>query len=113
MLRRLVLLRRAYRWALPEATLQLSHTLLEDAKKRGADIVVTTCPLCQFNLEGFQSQMGRKYGERVNLTVGFFSQLLGVALGIPPRKLGIQRLFRWKLPELKKDPIKEKVVADA
>ena len=102
--------------ALPEATLQLSHTLLEDAKKRGADIVVTTCPLCQFNLEGFQSQMGRKYGERVNLTVGFFSQLLGVALGIPPRKLGIQRLFRWKLPELKKDASKdnkEKVVADA
>jgi heterodisulfide reductase subunit B len=104
--------------ALPEATLDLSHTLLEDAKKRGADVVVTTCPLCQFNLEGFQSQMARTFGARLDVTVGFFSQLLGLALGIEDRKLGIQRMFRWKLPEQSpKDHLtkesKEKVVVDA
>ncbi len=84
---------------LPDATLQLSHNLVADAKKRGADVIVTTCPLCQFNLEAFQGQMARKYGSRADLTVGFFTQLLGVALGIAPRRLGIQRLVRWKLPE--------------
>lgn len=85
---------------LPEATLKLSHTLLEDAKSRGAQVVVTTCPLCQFNLEGFQAQMARTFGARLDLTVGFFTQLVGLALGIEERKLGIHRMFRWKLPEL-------------
>jgi heterodisulfide reductase subunit B len=86
--------------ALPEATLELSHELLKDAKQRGANVVVTTCPLCQFNLEGFQGQMARTFGGSHELTVGFFTQLLGVALGIEPRKLGIQRMLQWELPDL-------------
>lgn len=84
--------------ALPEATLELSHDLLKDAKQRGADVVVTTCPLCQFNLEGFQGQMARTYGGNYEVTVGFFSQLLGVALGLDEHKLGLQRMLQWSLP---------------
>jgi len=85
--------------ALPEATLELSHELLVDAKRRGAEVVVTACPLCQFNLEAFQGQMHRVFGDRPRVTVGFFSQLLGLALGIDRKKLGIQRMFRWELPD--------------
>ena len=43
--------------------------------------------------------MARKFGEPVNLTVGFFTQLLGTALGLDERALGVQRMLRWRLPE--------------
>ena len=85
--------------ALPDATLRLSYSLLEDAKRLGSDIVVTACPLCQFNLEAFQGQMGRTFGKPVGLTVGYYTQLVGLALGLGEKELGIKRMLRWRLPE--------------
>jgi heterodisulfide reductase subunit B len=83
----------------PEATLRLSHTLLHEAKKRGADVVVAVCSLCEFNLEAFQHRMAREFGTPIDLTVGFLPQLVGLALGIEEKRLGIQRMFRWQLPD--------------
>ncbi|MGA3353882.1 MAG: CoB--CoM heterodisulfide reductase iron-sulfur subunit B family protein [Acidimicrobiales bacterium] len=84
---------------LPEVTLQVSHALLLDAVERGANVVVTVCPLCQFNLEAFQGQMSRKLG-KVAITVAYFTQLVGLALGINRRTLGIQRMLNWRIPEI-------------
>ncbi len=83
-----------------EAGLRLISDLLHEAKRRGADALVTACPLCQFNLECFQERVGRDFGEPVALTVAFFTQILGLALGLDERQLGIQRMLRWQLPEL-------------
>lgn len=83
-----------------EAGLRLISVLLQEAKRRGADVLVTACPLCQFNLECFQERVGREFGdEPVDLTVGFFTQILGLALGVDERRLGIQRMLRWQLPD--------------
>jgi heterodisulfide reductase subunit B len=76
-----------------EVGLRLSYILLKEAKRRGASIVATACPLCQFNLECYQAKMGDMFGEPVDIPVVYFTQLMGVALGIPPRTLGLQRLF--------------------
>jgi heterodisulfide reductase subunit B len=84
---------------MPEATMQLSHALLREAIKREADVVATICPLCQFNLEGFQDRMTRRFGHPHDLPVAFVSQLVGLALGIDEERLGIPRLLRWRLPE--------------
>lgn len=84
---------------MPEATMQLSHALIREAKARDADVIVTVCPLCQFNLEGFQDRMTRKFGHPHDMSVAFVSQLVGLALGIDERALGIHRLLRWRLPE--------------
>ncbi|MGP8161382.1 MAG: CoB--CoM heterodisulfide reductase iron-sulfur subunit B family protein [Candidatus Dormibacteria bacterium] len=84
---------------LPEATLRLSHLLLEDAEGRGATVIATVCPLCQFNLEAFQGKMARTLGKPVGLTVGFFTQVVGLALGLNERALGIHRMLNWRLPE--------------
>lgn len=81
--------------AMPEATLKLSYTLLREAKRRGADAIATVCPLCQFNLEGFQDRMEREFGDRLDLATGFATQFLGVALGLDERTLGIHRMLRW------------------
>ncbi len=84
---------------MPEATLRLSHGLLKEAEKRGANVIATACPLCQFNLEAFQGQMAREFREPVDMTVGFLTQVVGVALGLDERTLGIHRMLRWRLPE--------------
>jgi heterodisulfide reductase subunit B len=98
---------------MPEATMQLSHALIREAKARDADLIVTVCPLCQFNLEGFQDRMTRKFGHPHDMSVAFISQLVGVALGIDDQALGIHRLLRWKLPEREPAPAEGGVHARA
>lgn len=78
---------------LPEVGVPLSYILLKEAQKRGADVVATACPLCQFNLECYQDTMGRQFKERLHLPVVYFTQLLGLALGVSERQLGLQRLI--------------------
>ena len=78
--------------------MQLSHALLREAKARDADLIVTICPLCQFNMEGFQDRMTRRFGHPHDMPVAFISQLVGIALGIDEKRLGIHRLLRWHLP---------------
>lgn len=78
--------------------LRLVAMLLNEAVKRGCNVIATACPLCQFNLECYQKTMNRKFGYWFKVPVVFFTQLVGVALGIPERKLGLQRMF-LPLPE--------------
>jgi heterodisulfide reductase subunit B len=72
--------------------LRLNYILLREAKKRGADAIATACPLCQFNLECYQDKIAAAYGES-SLPVLYFSQFMGLALGLPERQLGMQRNF--------------------
>jgi heterodisulfide reductase subunit B len=82
----------------PQGALTLSHAILREAARRGADAVVTACPLCQFNLEAFQEQMTRHFGTPLDITVGYVTQFVGLALGLDERALGIHRMLRWHLP---------------
>jgi heterodisulfide reductase subunit B len=74
-----------------EVGLRLNYILLKEAKRKGADCLVTVCPLCQFNLEVTQSKIVRQYGEDVTIPVFYFSQILGLALGVPRANLGFSR----------------------
>ncbi|MCS7197091.1 MAG: CoB--CoM heterodisulfide reductase iron-sulfur subunit B family protein [Candidatus Bipolaricaulota bacterium] len=78
---------------LPDVGVPLSYILLKEALKRGAHVVATACPLCQFNLECYQDKMSRQFQERVEIPVVYFTQLLGLALGVPERQLGMHRLL--------------------
>ena len=77
----------------PEVGLRLSQILLQEAQRREADVVITVCPLCQYNLECNQAEMGRRLGEPIRLPVAYLTQLMGLAFGLPERDLGMQRLF--------------------
>jgi heterodisulfide reductase subunit B len=72
--------------------LRLNYLILKEAKRRGADVIVTACPFCQFNLECFQNDIARKYDD-VAIPVMPFTQLVGMALGISESELGVERLF--------------------
>lgn len=77
----------------PEVGLRLSYILVREAQRRGCDVIITACPLCQFNLECYQSKMNRMYDTKIHTPVIYFSQLLGMSLGIDKRLLGLHRLF--------------------
>ena len=78
---------------IPDTGLRLNRILLKEAKRRGADMLITVCPLCQFNLECYQDQIASKFQESVSLPVVYLTQLMGMAFGLGDRDLGIQRLF--------------------
>jgi heterodisulfide reductase subunit B len=67
--------------------LKMVHNLLKCAMDHRADLIVTTCPLCQINLECYQKQVNRTYGTSFSLPVFYFTQLLGLSLGIPKEDL--------------------------
>ncbi|MCX5794314.1 MAG: CoB--CoM heterodisulfide reductase iron-sulfur subunit B family protein [Elusimicrobia bacterium] len=74
----------------PEVGLRLAYIIIKEAKKRGAEAIVTVCPLCQFNLDGYQDQIARKF-EAVDMPVVYFTQILGLALGLSADELGLKR----------------------
>lgn len=86
-----------------EAAVAASYRVLEAAVAAGADLVVTSCPLCQFNLDRRQAAMAQAHAGFRALPVLYFTQLLGLALGsdgagylldrhyVDPRPLLIER----------------------
>ena len=72
-----------------EAALSMIRNLLENAVQSGAAVITTACPLCQVNLECYQKQVNSDFGTDFNVPVLYFTQLVGLALGIPAGKLGI------------------------
>ncbi len=75
----------------PSSVARLSGAILKAAKEAGAHCIVTACPLCQANLEFRQGEASRLYGERLGIPVLGFTELLGYALGIDPKRLGLDR----------------------
>lgn len=76
----------------PEAGLRLSYIILKEAVRRGAEVIATICPLCQFNLDAYHSQIEKNWGPARIPTV-YFTQLMGLAFGFSPKELGLQRNF--------------------
>jgi len=70
--------------------LELVRKILESAANNGAECLVTVCPLCQTNLDAYQSQVNRKFKTNFNLPVLFFTQLMGVAFGLSEDDLGLR-----------------------
>jgi len=68
--------------------LNLVDALLASAKDAGADCIVTPCQLCHFNLEFYQEDIKRKLKRDYRFPIYYFTQLVGLALGIPAGKLG-------------------------
>lgn len=66
-----------------------NHTL--DAKRHGADILVTPCPLCHLNLDGLQSRAARQQQVDIDLPIWHLPQLLGLAMGMEAKRLGLTR----------------------
>jgi heterodisulfide reductase subunit B len=76
-----------------EAALTLVRNLLQSAVDSEADVIATACPLCQTNLEVYQMQVNQEFGTDFEIPIMYFTQLLGIAMGLPAKKLGIGTEF--------------------
>jgi heterodisulfide reductase subunit B len=73
----------------PEEGLSLIKNLLSCALDNKADLIVTACPLCEINLEAYQNKVNRKFKTSFSIPAIYFTQLLGVALGLSKERLAI------------------------
>lgn len=65
----------------PEIGQALVGNILKGAK--GADMIITVCPMCQMNLEAFQKKVGKANNESFDMTILYLPQFMGMAMGLP------------------------------
>jgi heterodisulfide reductase subunit B len=86
----------------PQA-LELIRRLLYSAAQYDADMILCLCPMCQLNLDAYQSRVNGFFKTDFKLPILFFTQLVGIALGLPPEKLGFGKeiVTAWPVLENK------------
>ena len=77
----------------PDVTREMVYTILKSAQAAGTEAVVTNCPLCQFNLDRQQAQMQKLHAGYRPVPVFYFSQLMGLALGLDASDYGWERHY--------------------
>lgn len=82
------------------AALSMVRNLLQCAVDSQATVIATACPMCQVNLEVYQQQVNLEFGTNFSFPVMYFTQLIGLAFGIKPKKLGIGKEFVSFAPAL-------------
>jgi len=73
-----------------DTSTKLVLNILKAAELAGADVIATECPTCHSGLEMHQIRAETVFGERTDVKILYFTQLLGLALGLAPRKVGVQ-----------------------
>ena len=74
-----------------DVALKLSKEIIASAVENGADCIVTTCPLCQMNLEAYQDEINKTYNTNYDMPILFFTQVLGLAFGYSETELAIDK----------------------
>ncbi len=65
-----------------EVVVDRGYGILSSALKRGADAMVLSCPLCDYNMDHRQREIAGKYVDFSDIPVFYFTQLLALALGL-------------------------------
>lgn len=101
-----------------DIALGILHRLLDLAYRLGADAMVVPCPMCQMNLDAYQSYVNNKYKTSYQIPIVYFTQLMGLALGMAPADLRFEEgvvsvqpmLEKWKTakPQPKKRKERDK-----
>ena len=69
---------------------ELTGKILKNALDAGADCIITACPLCQMNLEGYQKTVSKAMGVDCSIPVLYFTQLMGIAFGLGSKELALK-----------------------
>ena len=74
-----------------EVTARLTGNVLSSAKDADADVVMLACPMCHTALDSYQTKAEHAIGQSLGLPVLYFTQVMGLALGLDPDTLGFDR----------------------
>jgi heterodisulfide reductase subunit B len=72
------------------------------AEASGAQCIAVACPMCQVNLDLRQKDINRKKNKNYNIPVIYITQLLGLCLGITPKRLGIKKCIVSPMPVIER-----------
>jgi heterodisulfide reductase subunit B len=84
-----------------DTSTKLVLNILETAEACGAEVIATECPTCHTGLEMHQVRAEKRYAKTTRVKILYFTQLLGLALGLSPRRLGIHENISDSLGLLK------------
>ncbi len=76
-------------WSHRDAALTFSGLKTMAVQEHGFDGLVVSCPACHLMFDARQKVAGVTVGSKLNLPVVYYSQLLGIAMGIEEEKLGL------------------------
>jgi len=72
---------------------KLSGKILENAVNHGAESIVVACPMCHSNLDMRRPDIKKQINKDIQIPVLFITQVLGLSMGIPAEKLGLNKHF--------------------
>jgi heterodisulfide reductase subunit B len=75
----------------PDAAIEASYKVIHNARGNGADALVTSCPLCHYNLDALQKKMKQAHPGFTEMPIFYFSQVLAIALGVAEDELGFEQ----------------------
>lgn len=82
--------------------MDLINRLLHNAAEYHADMLVTLCPMCQLNLDAYQENVNKYFKTNYHIPVLYFTQLIGLAMGMSAEAMGIGKEFVDARPALAK-----------
>jgi heterodisulfide reductase subunit B len=90
-----------------DVALGILRRLLDLADRLGADAMVVPCPMCQLNLDAYQSYVNSRFGTDYRIPIVYFTQIIGLAMGMDPADLKFEEnvvpvkplLEKWETAE--------------
>lgn len=72
---------------------RLSGNILKDADDRGAKVLVVACPMCHSNLDMRRPAINSYLNKSIDIPILYITQAIGLAIGLTPKDLGLDRHF--------------------
>lgn len=74
-----------------ESSLAMAGNHTSEAKEKGADCMLTPCPLCHLSLDGNQAKAEAQKGKSIDLPIIHLPQFLGLAMGFSTSEMELKR----------------------
>lgn len=71
--------------------IDMTREKLNNIKAANVDCIVDCCPFCHMQLEGGQLDIKKQFGDEFSIPVFYYTQLLGLAMGLSKEELGIHK----------------------
>jgi heterodisulfide reductase subunit B len=81
---------------------KLCKGIIDNAEKNGADVIIVACPMCHSNLDMRQLNIIKHFEGHKPIPILYLSQLIGLAMGIDEKKLGLEAHYINPKPLLEK-----------